>query len=59
MKLSKKMALRLEWRVRELEKDSHAPFDFTSLLERIEKLERQVKRLKGSVPSKRKVRSPS
>jgi hypothetical protein len=49
----------LEGRVEALEEDSHVPFDFTDLIARLEKLEREVKRLKGSLAAKKKVRSRS
>lgn len=36
-----------EQRLRALEKHSHVPFDFSTLVERIEWLEAEVSRLKG------------
>lgn len=52
-------AKQIQRRLDRLEKDSHAPFDFTRLVRRLEELEDQVKILKRSLPPKKRVRSRS
>jgi len=59
MKPSTAQALRLERRLTELERHAHVPFDFNDLIDRLVKLERQVKLLKGSLAAKKRVRSRS